>query len=141
MERARCLVDPGRYSVYHCNDLAAHWKVLAAREKELRDLMDRADQGGSGGAVIGSLAYRPTTSPCAAKRGCCSATAAEKNCNFDDPISERPDHPLIGGLLAEILNCSGHIAIATAIATPATARTTSAAALPAVALPPAKEAA
>ncbi len=52
------LIDPGRYSTYHCNDLATRWKELVKREKELRDLMDRADEGG-GGAVIGSLAYRP----------------------------------------------------------------------------------
>src|SRR5208282_2757439 len=46
------LVDPGRYSAYHCNDLAARWKVLVAREKDLRSLMAKADEGG-GGAVIG----------------------------------------------------------------------------------------
>ena len=33
------LIDPGHYDAYHCNELAARWKVLVAREKELRGLM------------------------------------------------------------------------------------------------------
>ena len=36
------MVDPGRYSAYRCNDLVARWKILVAREKELRGLMDKA---------------------------------------------------------------------------------------------------
>lgn len=74
------LIDPGRYSAYHCNDLAARWKVLVAREKELRDLMDRADQGG-GGAVIGSLAYRTDYESVRSEEILLQRTAAEKNCN------------------------------------------------------------
>ncbi len=73
------LVDPGHYSAYHCNDLAARWKVLVAREKELRELMERADQGG-GGAVIGSLAYRPEYDAVLGEERLLQRTAAEKNC-------------------------------------------------------------
>ena len=75
------LVDPGHYSAYHCNDLAAQWKVLVAREKELRDLMDRADQGGGGGAVIGSLAYRSDYESVRSDEQLVQREAAEKNCN------------------------------------------------------------
>jgi len=75
------LVDPGHYSAYHCNDLAAQWKVLVAREKELRDLMDRADQGGGGGAVIGSLAYRSDYESVRTDEQLVQREAAEKNCN------------------------------------------------------------
>jgi hypothetical protein len=74
------LVDPGRYSAYHCNDLAARWKVLVAREKELRDLMDRADQSSSG-AVIGSLAYRSDYESVRSEESLLQREAAEKNCN------------------------------------------------------------
>lgn len=74
------LVDPGRYSAYHCNDLVARAKVLAAREKELRALMERADQGG-GGAVIGSLAYRPDFDAVLGEEKLLQRAAAEKNCN------------------------------------------------------------
>lgn len=75
------LIDPGRYSAYHCNDLAARWKVLVARDKELRDLMDRADQGGGGGAVIGSLAYRTDYESVRSEERLLQRTAADKNCN------------------------------------------------------------
>ena len=75
------LVDPGHYSAYHCNDLAAQWKVLVAREKELRDLMDRAHQGGGGGAVIGSLAYRSDYESVRTDEQLVQREAAEKNCN------------------------------------------------------------
>jgi hypothetical protein len=51
------LVDPGRYEVYHCNDLVTRWKQLTTRENELRALMDKASQSGTG-AVIGAVAYR-----------------------------------------------------------------------------------
>ena len=73
------LVDPGRYSAYHCNDLAARAKVLAAREKDLHALMERADQGGGGG-VIGSLAYRPDYDSVLGEEKLLQRTAAEKNC-------------------------------------------------------------
>jgi len=51
------LVDPGRYEAYHCNDLVAQWKALTDREKDLRALIDKASQSGTG-AVIGAVAYR-----------------------------------------------------------------------------------
>lgn len=50
-------VDPGHYSVYHCKDLIAESQNLAAREKQLRDLMDKASEG-TGGTIIGTLSYR-----------------------------------------------------------------------------------
>jgi hypothetical protein len=75
------LIDPGRYDAFHCDDLAARWKVLVAREKELRDLMDRADQGGGGGAVIGSLAYRTDYESVRSEEKLLQRTATEKNCS------------------------------------------------------------
>ena len=75
------LVDPGRYSAYHCNDLAARWKVLVAREKDLRSLMEKADQGG-GGAVIGSLAYRSDYDAALSEEKLLQRTAADKNCGL-----------------------------------------------------------
>jgi hypothetical protein len=75
------LVDPGRYSAYHCNDLAPRWKVLVAREKELRGLMDKANEGG-GGSVIGSIAYRSDYDSVIAEEKLLQRTAAEKNCGL-----------------------------------------------------------
>lgn len=75
------LVDPGRYSAYHCNDLAAQWKVLVAREKKLRDLMAKAAEG-AGGAVIGSLAYRADYNSVISEEKLLQRAAADKNCSF-----------------------------------------------------------
>ena len=75
------LVDPGRYNAYHCNDLAARWKVLVAREKDLRSLMEKADEGG-GGAVIGSLAYRSDYDSVLSEEKLLQRTAADKNCGL-----------------------------------------------------------
>ena len=50
-------VDPGKYDAYHCDDLIRRWKVLIARQKDPKSLIDKADQSAAGG-VIGSLAYR-----------------------------------------------------------------------------------
>jgi hypothetical protein len=76
------LVDPGHYSVYHCDDLAARWKVLVARQKELSGLMDKAGESGGGGAVIGSLAYRADYDAVIGEEKLLQQTAAEKNCGF-----------------------------------------------------------
>lgn len=76
------LIDPGRYSAYHCNELATRWTVLVAREKELHGLMDKADEGGGGGAVIGSLAYRTDYDSVIGEERLLQRTAAEKNCGF-----------------------------------------------------------
>ncbi len=75
------LVDPGRYSAYHCNELAARWKALIARENELRGLMDKASESG-GGAVIGSLAYRSEYETVLTEEKLLQRAAADKNCGF-----------------------------------------------------------
>jgi uncharacterized membrane protein YebE (DUF533 family) len=75
------LVDPGRYSAYHCNELAARWKVLIAREKELRGLMDKASESG-GGAVVGAIAYRADYDSVLSEEKLLKRNAAEKNCSF-----------------------------------------------------------
>jgi hypothetical protein len=50
------MVDPARYDGYNCKQLSDQWNGLLAREKQLRNLIDKADEGG-GGTVIGALAY------------------------------------------------------------------------------------
>ncbi len=75
------LVDPGHYSAYHCDDLAARWKVLLAREKELRGLMDKASEGG-GGRVIGSLAYRSDYESVLTEERLVQRAAVDRKCAF-----------------------------------------------------------
>jgi hypothetical protein len=78
------LVDPGHYSAYHCNELADQWKILAARERELRGLMDKAGAGGNSnaGALIGSVAYRPEYEAVMSNERLLQNAAKEKSCPF-----------------------------------------------------------
>jgi len=78
-------VDPGRYTLYHCDDLAARRKVLIARENELRGLIERAGES-TGGAVVGSFAYRSDYDSVLAEEKLLQRNAAEKNCSFASPL-------------------------------------------------------
>jgi hypothetical protein len=78
-------VDPGRYTLYHCDDLAARRKLLIARENELRGLIERAGES-PGGAVIGSFAYRSDYDSVIAEEKLLQRNAAEKNCSFASPL-------------------------------------------------------
>jgi hypothetical protein len=80
------IVDPGKYSVYHCNDLVARSKYLLSREQELRGLMDKASEGG-GGTVIGALAYRSDYESVKSEQKLLQRTAAEKKCDLVAPAS------------------------------------------------------
>jgi hypothetical protein len=50
-------VDPGKFTFYHCDDLARRWTDLIKREDELRGLIEKANESAAG-TVIGSVAYR-----------------------------------------------------------------------------------
>jgi hypothetical protein len=78
------IVDPGRYSVYHCKDLVALLEELLAQEKELRNLMDKASEGG-GGTVIGALSYRADYEKALGEEAALRRTAAEKKCELGPP--------------------------------------------------------
>ena len=78
-------VDPGRYALYRCDDLAARRKVLIVRENELRGLIERAGES-PGGAVIGSFAYRSDYDTVLAEQKLLQRAAAEKNCSFASPL-------------------------------------------------------
>jgi hypothetical protein len=79
------ITDPARYSAYHCNDLIERLKYLIAREKELRDLMDKASEG-PGGAVIGALSYRGELEKVVGDQKVLKRTAADKKCEVDPSI-------------------------------------------------------
>jgi hypothetical protein len=78
-------VDPGRYAFYHCDDLEARRKVLAARETELRNLMQKASETAAG-SVIGSISYRSEYDSVVAEQKLLQRNAAEKNCSFASPL-------------------------------------------------------
>jgi outer membrane murein-binding lipoprotein Lpp len=75
------LVDPARYDGFHCNELVTQWKALMAREKELRNLMDKADES-SGGAIIGTFAYRGDYETVLEQEKVLQRTAATQKCQL-----------------------------------------------------------
>ncbi len=74
------LVDPSRYTFYHCDDLTKRSKELTDRERELRDLMEKAGES-AGGAVIASIAYRSDYETVLTEERLVQRTAADKKCN------------------------------------------------------------
>ena len=58
MDESTFFVDPARYDLYDCKQLAATRKVHLERLDELKRLMAKAETG-TGGAVVSELAYRP----------------------------------------------------------------------------------
>jgi len=75
------IVDPGKYDGYHCNDLVARWKQLGEREKELRNLMDKAAQS-TGGGVIGQVVYRSDYESVLTEQKIVQQRAAERKCEL-----------------------------------------------------------
>jgi hypothetical protein len=86
------LIDPGHYSVYHCDGLANRLKVLQAREQDLSNLMQRASEGG-GGALIGNLSYRADYENMLGEEAVLRRVAAEKKCDLPPPPQPVPSTP------------------------------------------------
>ena len=74
------LVDPGRYAGYHCKDLVGEWTSLSAQQKQLRELINKADEGGATGTVIGAVAYRSDYETVLERQKVLQRTAAQQNC-------------------------------------------------------------
>lgn len=81
------LVDPARYDGYRCNDLVREWGSLRTREKELRDLIHRADDGGVTGAVVGTVAYRSDYEAVLERQKILKRDAKEQNCELEPAYS------------------------------------------------------
>lgn len=86
------IIDPGHYSAYHCDGLAARLKVLQARQQELANLMDRASEGG-GGVLIGNMSYRADYENAVGEEKVLRRTAAEKKCELPPPAAAAPTTP------------------------------------------------
>jgi hypothetical protein len=78
---ASILVDPSRYDGMNCKDLINQLNTLNAREKELRNLINKADES-AGGVVIGTLAYRSDYQAVLEQKKVLQRTAAEKKCQM-----------------------------------------------------------
>lgn len=80
------LVDPSRYEGYNCKDLAGQLQALNKREKDLRNLIDRADESTSG-VVIGAFAYRTDYQTVIADKKALQRTMAEKKCQLTPSLT------------------------------------------------------
>jgi hypothetical protein len=81
------IIDPGHYSAYHCNQLVNRLKELKTREGELRNLMEKASEGG-GGTVIGGMSYRANYEKAVGEEKVLRRTAADKACALEAPAFE-----------------------------------------------------
>ena len=81
------LVDPAHYSAYHCKDFAPRLRELTTKEESLRDLMNKANQGG-GGTIIGGFSYRADYERTVGEERLLRRTAAEKKCDL--PAADSP---------------------------------------------------
>jgi hypothetical protein len=81
------IVDPGHYSAYHCKQLVDRLKELHTRESELRNLMEKASEGG-GGTVIGGMSYRVDYEKFVGEEKVLRRTAADKKCALEAPAFE-----------------------------------------------------
>ena len=72
--------DPGKYQYNTCEQIAGQRTHWSSREKELRMLMDRAEQS-AGGAVVNVLAYKADHVAANEELKVLENTARAKNCD------------------------------------------------------------
>jgi len=71
--------DPGQYQYHTCEQLAGQRKHWTTREQEIKQLMDKADQG-AGGAIVNVLAYKADHVAATEQIKLIEAAARSKNC-------------------------------------------------------------
>ena len=72
--------DPGKYQYNTCEQIDGQKKSWTTRERELRQLMDKAEQS-TGGAVVNVFAYKADHVAAQEELKVLEATARAKNCN------------------------------------------------------------
>lgn len=81
------LVDPARYAGYRCSDLVREWASLGTQEKQLRDLINKADDGGVTGKMVGVVAYRSDYEAVLERQKILKRAANEQNCEVSPVYS------------------------------------------------------
>ena len=71
--------DPGKYEWHTCEQILAAGNGVVAREKTLRALIEKAEQG-AGGAFVGTIAYRGEHRTVVEEIEVIEATSRRKNC-------------------------------------------------------------
>jgi hypothetical protein len=80
---------PGKYDYLRCEDLPARLAKSLKREKELSDLMTRANQE-AGGAVVNVVAYSADLAQVRADIKILRKAAIDKNCGNIEPAPAAP---------------------------------------------------
>lgn len=57
-QAGRFLVAPDKYVLYNCDEIGRETQAAAARERELQQLIAKADVD-AGGRLVSAVAYRP----------------------------------------------------------------------------------
>jgi hypothetical protein len=73
------LGDPGKYQYFNCEQLAKANSTQTVRQRELKELIDKAEQG-AGGVVVSVLAYRSDYVAVNEDLRIIESTARSKNC-------------------------------------------------------------
>jgi hypothetical protein len=85
-------VDPARYSAYDCKQLETERKALATRTAELQGLIAKAETG-TGGSVVGELAYRNDYISARASAKLAEETWQRNKCAAGSPAAAAPAPP------------------------------------------------
>ena len=72
------MIDPGHYSVYHCDAMPARLAAIQERQRELSNLMARASEDGRAESLIGTMSYRGDYERRSAKKRCCDDCGREE---------------------------------------------------------------
>src|SRR3984885_16039206 len=82
-------VDPAKYEQFDCKQLEAERKTLATRTAELQGLIAKA-QTGTGGSVVGELAYRNDYISARASTKLADETWQRNKCVASSPATATP---------------------------------------------------
>jgi hypothetical protein len=82
-------VDPAKYDQYDCKQLEGERKTLATRTAELQGLIAKA-QTGTGGSVVGELAYRNDYISARASTKLADETWQRNKCVASSPAAAAP---------------------------------------------------
>lgn len=85
----RFLVQPDKYQLYSCRELAEAAQAIGTRERELEGLMTKAGPDASG-RFVSTVAYRPEYLQLRGQMNELRRTAAEKKCKFGPDAASGP---------------------------------------------------
>lgn len=81
--------SPGKYDYLRCQDLPQRLSAALDREKQLSELIARANQG-TGGAVVSQAAYSADLAQAKAEQRTLRQAAVDKNCGSIEPGAPAP---------------------------------------------------